>query len=755
MPIISTIGRKSASVRLLLAVIYLLLVAGGLTMLYPFLLMMATSITGETDYKEFRVLPLYLTEHEARYTKFLNEKYQVAGEYAALHAGDYRAFKDVGMPTFRGDDRPPESLKLSSTGAELPRLDPITSIQLPPRTVIDGDWRQIEKRVALWREFKAGLSPADFGVWYVGRRSMPGKLEMLWRARLRELYGGDVDALNSDLHKDLVAFTEAFAPYEKPDGRLWPGVQGKEGRLWAEFKGGTGNPGSGGLDGRYRRPVDGVVLWQTYLKYKYQKIDHLNKKLGTSFAAFKKVPFPTTLTDVEALSRAAAPATASAPAAPVPGTSPASAPAVTLASEWEYAVRGEMPFGSVAVADGDARYRRFLLDRHGALDKINEDLGTQYSSPADIHWPPRSPSKAELDDVSEFLRTAGRAADLSVNTPDKRYISFVSQRFGGDISKVNQALGTSYASFADIRPPYEEEDLWEFRQDEGSWVKWFLTRNYGEVIDYIAIRGRALWNTLILVVAMIICSLTINPLAAYALSRFRLSYTNQVLLFLLATMAFPGEVTMIPNFLMLRRFPLWTCSVGLGAGLLVAWLVSRRLAGRKKLIAIPMGLGAAVVAGFYVTPLIGRAMGVDLGDISLLNTFAALILPRMASGYGIFLLKGFFDSLPDELFEAGTIDGAGELRMLWQIAFPLSTPILAVMALSTFTATYGSYLWALVVCQSDRMWTLMVYIFQLQQFAPGPYLSMAANVLTSIPTLLVFILAQNMIMKGIIVPVEK
>jgi len=66
----------------------------------------------------------------------------------------------------------------------------------------------------------------------------------------------------------------------------------------------------------------------------------------------------------------------------------------------------------------------------------------------------------------------------------------------------------------------------------------------------------------------------------------------------------------------------------------------------------------------------------------------------------------------------------------------------------------GSYLWALVVCQSDRMWTLMVYIFQLQQWAP-PYVTMAATVLASIPTLLVFVFAQKTIMRGIIIPAYK
>jgi len=707
MPIISTIGRKSPSVRVLFAAIYLVLLAGGLTMLYPFLLMVATSLTGQTDYKEFRLVPRYFHDTEARYRKFLAEKYQRADEYSDRHAHDYRDFANVAMPTWRGDPEPPDS----------ERIDPVTHQPLPPRVVLEADWPRIARRVELWREFKASLRPIEFGVWHVGRRSMPGRAEMAWRTVLRERYHDDVAALNRDLGKDLVAFTEAFAPYEKPEGRLWPGVAGSEGQAWADFK--------RTLAPHYRWPVDGTVLWRRYLRFKYERIEDVNRALGTAFASFRDVPLH-----------------AARPEPP------------RLAREWETFVRNELPYRFVAIKGADAAYRAFLTSTYGSLAEANQQLGTEYASPEAVHWPPEGTRPAELDAVSAFLRTACDPADLTVDTPDARYSRILRESFGGDLARLSRDLGTALPSFDAIRPPYEEEDLWEFQRDKGQWMTWFLTRNYEEVIDYVAIRGRALWNTLILVVSMIVCALTINPLAAYALSRFRLRYTNQVLLFLLATMAFPYEVAMIPNFLLLRRFPLWTWLVGLACGLAVAVVVARRTRGTRRLLALPAGLGVAALAGFYLTPLIGRLLGVPIGPVSLLNTFAALILPRMASGYSIFLLKGFFDSLPEELFEAGRIDGASELWMLWQVAFPLSKPIFAVIALQTFTAIYGSYLWALVVCQSDRMWTLMVYIFQLQQWAPY-HVTMAATVLASLPTLLVFIFAQKTIMRGIIIPTYK
>lgn len=425
-----------------------------------------------------------------------------------------------------------------------------------------------------------------------------------------------------------------------------------------------------------------------------------------------------------------------------------------LANEWTAFVRNELPFRFVSFPRAGELYRQFLLNRFGTLERIRDDLDAIYTSLKQILWPPRNPSPAELSTISQFLRTAGHDEELSVVTPDIRFVAFLRKQYGNDLERLNTDLDTRWESLSAIRPPYIEDDYWEFKQDAGSWLKWFLTRNYVEVIDYIAVRGRALWNTVVLVVAMVFCALTINPLTAYALSRLELSYSNQILLFLLATMAFPHEVAMIPNFLLLRSFPLWTWLIGFTCGILAAGIVLYTTTGARKILAIPVGLGAAVISAFYLTPIAGRLLGIRIGPVSLLNTYAALILPRMASGYGIFLLKGFFDSLPEELFEAGRIDGAGEFWMLWQVAFPLSKPIFAVMALQTFTAIYGSYIWALIVCQDEKMWTLMVYIFQLQQWAPY-YVTMAATVLASLPTLLVFIFAQKTIMRGIIIPTYK
>ena len=188
-------------------------------------------------------------------------------------------------------------------------------------------------------------------------------------------------------------------------------------------------------------------------------------------------------------------------------------------------------------------------------------------------------------------------------------------------------------------------------------------------------------------------ALVVNPLAAYAMSRYRMPSSYKILLFLMLTMAFPPMVTQIPVFLMLR-------------------------------------------------------------ELGLLNTFAALLLPGLANGYLIFLLKGFFDSQPRDLYECAQLDGAGEWTMFWQITMSLAKPILSVVALNAFVAAYTNFMFALLICQDEKMWTIMVWLYQLQQRS-GPSVVYASLIVAAIPTFLVFMLCQSMILRGIVVPVEK
>ena len=126
----------------------------------------------------------------------------------------------------------------------------------------------------------------------------------------------------------------------------------------------------------------------------------------------------------------------------------------------------------------------------------------------------------------------------------------------------------------------------------------------------------------------------------------------------------------------------------------------------------------------------------------------------MANGYGLFLLKGFFDSLPRELYESADIDGAGEWTKFWSLTMALSKPILAVLALAAFTSAYSEFMMALIIIPDRSMWTLMVFLYQLQMNAPQAVIH-TSMIIAAIPTFIVFIFCQNIIIRGIVVPVEK
>jgi multiple sugar transport system permease protein len=218
---------------------------------------------------------------------------------------------------------------------------------------------------------------------------------------------------------------------------------------------------------------------------------------------------------------------------------------------------------------------------------------------------------------------------------------------------------------------------------------------------------------------------------------------------MMATMAFPNEVAMIPRFLLLRRFPLWPM---IGGGVLffvLVWLLPKIFPKIHDWLLMTTALAPAILFAVWLVPtLVGKP------NVSLLNTFACLVLPFMANGYMIFLLKGFFDSLPKELYEAADLDGASEFRKFWSFTMALSTPILAVIALRAFTLAYSNFMMALVLIPDQDMWTIMVWLFQLQSTV-NQSVRYAAIAIAAVPTFVVFVVCQGIIIKGIVVPTEK
>jgi multiple sugar transport system permease protein len=232
----------------------------------------------------------------------------------------------------------------------------------------------------------------------------------------------------------------------------------------------------------------------------------------------------------------------------------------------------------------------------------------------------------------------------------------------------------------------------------GKW-EW---RNYRAAMEA-APFGRYFLNTAIFATAATISNLLFCSMAAYAFARLRFRGRDVLFILVLGTMMIPGQVTMVPVFIMLKHWP---------------------LAGGNNL------LGA--------------------GGHGLLNSFTGLVLPGAVGAFGIFLLRQFFMTLPRELEDAARIDGCSEAGIYWRIILPLSRPALATLGIFTFTAAWNEFLWPLLIMSKDSMKTLQVglQVFQTQYVTRWDLL-MAGTVVVTIPVLIIFLAGQRYFTKGI------
>lgn len=633
---------------------YAVLIAGAITMVYPFLLMLATSVTGPADADRFELIPRYLYDDQALFVRVMSEKY-LNGELLSDHYG----VPPARMPAMRL--------------IVLPQVKAALGEEIGWDVAADTPRR---REAAEYEQFiRAHLPEELLQLGFEREVGVPRLADRLYWQFLRQRFSDDLAAMNAAYGETRQSFLLARLPLERVMYRAWTPPETPRYADFLQFK----------ADLRARRPelfqsLVGDVAWQRHLENRYDSdVARLNAAWGTSAASFESLALPLAREEV--------------------------GPSAAAGADWDDFVRRKWSPRHVDWGEGvAAAWRAFLRetyarraggggDEAAARAALRAAHGRPYPSFEAIGLPAPSTFRGQVSaDFFTFLRDEAAAVDLSgvrLRTFRSAYTDFLRERYP-DVQALNAAYGRAYARWDDVRPPAASYDWWSVRRAAGAW-RWYLaTNNYRLVWDMLVQRGNALVNTVAFIVLTIVLQLTVNPLCAYALSRFQMPFGEKILIFLLATMAFPAEVTMIPGFLLLR-------------------------------------------------------------DLGLLNTFAALLLPAAAQGFSIFILKGFFDALPKEVFDAATIDGAGELRVFFQILVPLSQPVLAYIALLGFTSAYTTFLFALVICQDSRMWTLMVWVYQLQG-SVHESAQIAALVVVMIPTLLVFIFCQRMIMRGVVLP---
>ena len=141
---------------------------------------------------------------------------------------------------------------------------------------------------------------------------------------------------------------------------------------------------------------------------------------------------------------------------------------------------------------------------------------------------------------------------------------------------------------------------------------------------------------------------------------------------------------------------------------------------------------------------------VTLTRLGWLDSYQGLIIPWVASVFGIFLLRQFFRSIPDELWDAARIDGCSRLRYLWRVMVPLSKPAILTVALFGFLGSWNSFQWVLLMTNSERMRTIPVGLLTFSSEVGTAYnLLMAASVMAIIPILILFFFTQKQFIQGI------
>ncbi len=213
--------------------------------------------------------------------------------------------------------------------------------------------------------------------------------------------------------------------------------------------------------------------------------------------------------------------------------------------------------------------------------------------------------------------------------------------------------------------------------------------NYRELFERAGM-GRYLFNSLLIAAAVTLLSLAFNLSAGYAFAKLHFVGRERVFQLLLGALVIPAQVAMIPLFLLMK------------------WL-------------------------------------------HLVNSYGGVIVPALASVFGIYLVRQYARSIPDELLEAARLDGAGEWYIFIRIVLPLLKPIVVTLTIFTFLASWNDFMWPLIIL-SDQTWqTAPVALAGLsREHVQDNELMMAGSVVTILPVLALFLVLQRHYIQGLL-----
>ncbi|RCW77351.1 carbohydrate ABC transporter permease [Saliterribacillus persicus] len=198
-----------------------------------------------------------------------------------------------------------------------------------------------------------------------------------------------------------------------------------------------------------------------------------------------------------------------------------------------------------------------------------------------------------------------------------------------------------------------------------------------------------LWNSLFVATITTILTLFITALAAFAISQMKFRFKNTIYIFFLLGLMIPGEATIIPLYEIVK-------------------------------------------------------------NLNMIDSYAGLILPMIASPLGVIILKSFFDGVPQEIIESATIDGCSYFKLFYKIVLPLAKPAMAAIGIFTFIGSWNNFLWPYLSILSETLYTLPVGLPVFNSNYSQAYVEpMTANAIASIPVIVAFLIFEKQIVKGI------
>lgn len=251
---------------------------------------------------------------------------------------------------------------------------------------------------------------------------------------------------------------------------------------------------------------------------------------------------------------------------------------------------------------------------------------------------------------------------------------------------------TSFKTMEEIKSP-----VFHFLPESISLINYKSAMSNGSWLIYFR-------NSICITASAVIFFLLFNSIAGYAFARLKFPGSNILFLFLMVGLMMPPQVTMLPTFLLLAKFP---------------------LAGGNNLF--------------------------GSGGTGLVNTYAGLIIPLVSGSYGVFLCKQFYENFPKSLDEAAEIDGANKWRTYFTIYLPNSKAILATLGLLKAVAVWNDYMWPLVMTNSENMKTVQLALTMFKTESGVQWNQMmAAAVLVALPMFALFLCTQKYFIQGIV-----